>query len=58
VLVGEWRRDPDEAVEHAIAAQQAFPDRDGELHWTVWGRIEKSLCDEGGSCGGVYPADK
>ena len=49
VLVGLWRRSPAEAIEDAIVAQQAFRDRDGEVHWAVGGKIEKSLRDEGGS---------
>ena len=50
VLVGRWRRSAEEAIEDAIVADQAFRYRDGEVHWTVWGKIEQSLRHEGGSC--------
>ena len=52
VLLGPWRRRPEKALEDAANAGQV---RGDGASWVVPGDIEQSICDEGGSCGGIYP---
>jgi hypothetical protein len=53
-LIGPWRRGRDEAESDAVAAKLAWQDGNA-LAWRVAGEIEISLCDQGGSCGGIHP---
>ena len=55
VLVGPWRRRPEQALEDAVKAKQAVIDEGGTWHWVVDGEIEESFCDREGACGGEYP---
>ena len=57
VLIGPWRRDPDRAIEDAIAAGQASRNERGDLRWIISGEIETSPCEPEAACGGVYPPD-
>ena len=57
VILGRWRRQPERAIDDAIAAGQAWRNGGGHLHWHVPGEIEKSPCEPDAPCRGVYPPD-
>lgn len=56
VLVGPWRRRPEQALEDAMKAKQVRREGINDFRWIVDGAIEESFCDRGGPCGGQYPA--